>query len=137
MSDIEEKKKKQQKIREEESEAEAEPEKDDEIYCGYVKKKKEKIEPTPRTRRAESLIVFVDNEETKFPFRFTPGTRSWLMFTDDLKRLREVSQRQRVSLTYEQKFGENCFKLHLKENPTKHLKSMSGVTRTRSHSWSM
>ena len=61
------------------------------------------------------------------------------MFIDNLKSLCEVynRQRQRVSLTYEQKFGDNCFQSHLKEKPTKHLKSMSGVTRTSSHSSSM
>ena len=51
------------------------------------------------------------------------------MFINDLKRLCEVSQQQRVSLTYEQKFGENCFKSHLKEKIYKMFKEY-----VRSHS---
>ena len=85
----------------------------------------EQEEQSPTT----TLMVSVDNEETKFPFRFTPGTLSWKMFIDDLKSLCEVSQQQRVSLTYEQNFGENCFKSHLKERIYKPVKE-----NVRSHS---
>ena len=109
MSDIERKKKKKRKVREEETEADSEQ--DDEIKTGYVKKKKkrssqhqEQEEQNPTT----SLIVSVDNEKTKFPFRFTPGTLTWQVLIDDLKSLCEVSQHQQVSLTDKQKLDENC-----------------------------
>ena len=57
MSDIEEKKKKeQQKIREKESEKE--PEKMMKYISVTLRRKKEKIEPAPRTKRAESYKHF-------------------------------------------------------------------------------
>ena len=137
MSDIEEKQKRmQQKIRQ------GKVRQSQNKIVKYIlitlrKKRSKQHEEQEGQSLTSTLIVYVDNEETKFPFRFTPGTRSWRLFIDDQKKLCEVSQWQRVSLTYKQKVGENCFKSHLKEKSTKHLKSMSGVIQTRSHSWSM